>query len=106
VVAGIALSAALAVSGLLFARRRSGHGPTLLLIAGIGGVGLLSTIAAADLSPFGHSRPPRHAPASAITMPIVIDTIEDGPVQLTIPASKAALLAQHPTTNPSSPAEK
>jgi hypothetical protein len=108
VVAGIALSAALAVGGLLFARRRSGHGPALLLIAGIGGVGLLSTIAAADVSPFGHGpRPPRPTPTqSTITTPVVVEVIDDGPLQLTIPASKAELLAQHPTTNPSSSVEK
>jgi len=104
VVAGIALSAALAASGLLFVRRRNGQGRMLLLIAGLGGVGLIATIASANAPPFGHVGPPAHPAPSAITMPVMIDVVDDANMQLTIPASKAALLAP-PTTKPSS-AEK
>jgi hypothetical protein len=104
-VAGIALASALAVGGLFLARGRLGRGRNLMVIAMAGGVGLLTTFSLADLPPFNPNAPRWHrlvppAPAENAVMPVVIDTVDEGPIQLTLPADQAAKIAQLPTTRP------
>lgn len=84
VVAGIAMSAAVALLGLHLVRRRSGHGlaPTILIGAGMSA--LVGATALADLAiPGGGGRRPRPGPPppnppGTVTTPLVIDWTDDG----------------------------
>lgn len=91
VIAGIALTAAITMSGLLLVRGRGRR--RVLLLAGLAaGAGVLGSIASADIAR-PRPRPPEKSesvlviPASGLNMPVVIDIVDDGPIQLTIPGS-------------------
>jgi hypothetical protein len=87
VVAGIALTAAIAVSGLLLVRGRGARGRMLLLAALVASAGVLLSLASADVP-----RPPRPAPTpisipmGGLKMPVVVEIVDEGPIQLTLPA--------------------
>jgi hypothetical protein len=93
VVAGIALTGAITMGGLLLVRGRR----RLLLVAGlIVSAGVVASIASADLPPFRRPKPrptdpPQIVvPAGGLTFPVVVEIVDDGPVQLTLPVAPPA----------------
>ena len=77
----------------------------MIVIAVVGSLGVLTTLAMADIAPRDTNTPryrPFHvspAPENA-GMPVIIDTADDGPIQLTLPSDQAAKLVPLPTTRP------
>jgi hypothetical protein len=106
VVAGVALASALAISGLFLARGRGGRGRIAIVCAIVSAIGVLTTMAIADVPPFNpntvHHRPSRYpAAGDQVTVPVIIETAEDGQIELKLPAEAAAKVAALPTTRPS-----